>query len=74
MVSEMSADGTRTAWARANQVVWAQVIIVHTFLSLQIQLQGGAVEDGHQNKGRVSPFSDPVQWLLDAFKAFDLDL
>lgn len=49
-------------------------IIVHTFLSLQIQLQGGAVEDGHQNKGRVSPFSDPVQWLLDAFKAFDLDL
>lgn len=49
-------------------------IIVHTFLSLQIQLQGGAVEDGHQNKGRVSPFSVPVQWLLDAFKAFDLDL
>lgn len=48
-------------------------IIVHTFLSLQIQLQGGA-EDGHQNKGRVSPFSDPLQWLLDAFVAFDLDL
>lgn len=48
-------------------------IIVHTFVSLQIQLQGGAVEDGHQNKGRVSPFSDPLQWLRDIFDIFDLD-
>lgn len=54
----MSADGTFTVRARTSRVFGLRCIIVRTFLSFQIQLQGGAVEDGHQNKGRVSPFSD----------------
>lgn len=66
----MSAGGTREIYAGVIRLFGFMYVIVHTFLSLQIQLQGGAVEDGHQNKGRVSPFSDPLKWLLSAF---DLD-
>lgn len=32
--------------------------------------QGDAVEDGHHNTGRVSPFSDPADWHLILFTLF----
>lgn len=34
--------------------------------------QGDAVEDGHHNTGRVSPFSDPADWYLILFTPFYL--
>lgn len=44
------------------QVLWVQVHHCPHSLSIQILFKGGAVEDGHQNTGRVSPFSDPWEW------------
>lgn len=58
----MSIDGLLIA--SVSRFCGFRYIIVHTLLSLQIQLEGGAVEDGHQNTGRVSPFSDPSDWCL----------
>lgn len=51
-------------WAAVSSLCGFRCIIVLTLLSFQIRLEGGAVEDGHQNTGRVSPFSDPWEWYL----------
>lgn len=54
---EVSFGGTLVSCS--VQVFWVQVNYILTLLSFQILPEGGAVEDGHQNTGRVSPFSDP---------------
>ena len=46
-------------WAAVSRFCGLRCIIVLTLLLFQIHLEGEAMEDGHQNTGRVSPFSDP---------------